>query len=202
MMTGQIEYRQLKEFRFDVSDDEVVIRGIAVPYENEIDYGGWFRESFAKRAFADGIDERVVLLANHQGLPYARTGAETLTFREKSDGLHFEAVLDTRDPDAMGLKVKIERKDLDGVSVGFQAKEQRWLRGEGDELDHRIIVRAELQEISVTPIPAYVDTNVEMAREDFKVALECRSKWQSELNASDGNDTKRVSVMPLDFELH
>ena len=199
----KIERRQLTELRFDADDNEVKLRGVAVPYENQIDYGGWFREEFSKRAFKDGIGESVVLLANHQGLPYARTGAETLEFKEKADGLHYGAMIDTRDPDAMGLYVKIDRRDLTGVSVGFVAKEVRWIWGDGEEeLDRRIIVRAELHEISVTPMPAYVDTNVEIDDRSLAIVKECRSLRVDNVKAERGNNRRwRDIPMPLDYEL-
>ena len=202
-MSKKLEHRQLTEVRFEAKGDEVTIRGIAVPYETEIDYGGWFRESFAKNAFKDGIDERVVLLANHQGLPYARTGSDTLEFKEKKDGLYFSALLDTRDPDAKALSIKIEREDLNGVSVGFIANEQRWIYSDdlSEEPDRRIIERAELQEISVTPIPAYKDTHVEMDEREFKVALECRDKWRETQEVGDDYNRERHSVMSIDYEI-
>ena len=95
-------------------------------------------------------------------MPYARTGAETMSLREKKDGLYFEATLDRRDAQAESLSIKIQRGDLKGVSVGFRAEVDTWTRGDPP---HRRVEEAELFEISLTPFPAYTDTDVKAVRD-------------------------------------
>ena len=75
--------------------------------------------------------------------------------------MYFYANLDTRDSHAQSMAVKIERGDLTGASVGFIAEEVAWrFTEDDDELDQRIIKRGRLIEMSLTPFPAYGDTNV------------------------------------------
>ena len=191
----KIEYRLApKEFRFEASENEVRIEGMAVPYDSKIDYGGFFTESFRSGAFKDGIDDDTVLLANHQGLPFARVGGGTLEFKHKRDGLYFEALLDTRDNDAQSIAVKIERQDMTGVSVGFYSEEEVWHNDD----DERQIVRASLHEISVLHNPAYADTHVSKSdRNIYDAAIENRNLHKSIVIYNDS----RVGFIPVDDDL-
>ena len=156
-----IEYRRL-EFRAETTDDVVNIEGRGVPYNSPTTIGNWFTEEFAQGAFKESkADDEVVLLAGHEGMPLARNGAGTMSFKEKKDGLYFYASLDMRDPHAQSIAVKIDRGDLTGASVGFYAEEVNWIFNDDEnELDKRIIKRGKLVEMSVTPFPAYQDTDV------------------------------------------
>ena len=189
----KIEYRLApKEFRFEAGENEVRIEGMAVPYDKKIDYGGYFTESMKSGAFLDGIREDTVLLANHQGLPFARVGGGTLEFKHKRDGLYFEALLDTRDNEAQSIAVKIERQDLTGVSVGFYSEEEHWMNDD----DEREIVRATLHEISVVHNPAYADTHVAKSdRNIYEAAIESRNRCINIYN------DRRIGFVKIDDDL-
>ena len=193
----KIEYRIApNEFRAEASEGEVKVSGMAVPYNTKIDYGGWFIESFKAGAFREGVTDETVLLANHQGLPYARVGGNTLTFEHKRNGLFFEALLDTRDSAAQSIAVKIERQDLTGVSVGFYPDEDRWIYE--DDQDERIIQRATLHEISVTHNPAYKDTHVSKTdRSVYETAIENRNNN----GKAKTYNRNRVIYMPIGDDL-
>ena len=107
------------------------------------------------------------MLAGHDGMPMARTGGKTLSFREDEDGLHFEATLDRRDAFSDSMAIKIERRDLTGVSVGFSSISDEWVKGDARRgiLPARTIREADLLEVSLTPFPAYRDTDVIAVRD-------------------------------------
>jgi len=108
-----------------------------VPYDV-----GWYTETVAPGSFsktlADGAD--VQLLVNHEGLPLARTASKTLELTEDAKGLRVRATLDPEDPDVRRLAGKMDRGDLDEMSMGFWAKRQEW----NDDYTER-----ELQEIKL-----------------------------------------------------
>ena len=168
-----------KEFRIitnlatrqaEENSDEFDITGVAVPYGKRTTIGGWFMEEFRKGAL-DEIEDSVVLMANHNSLPLARVGSKTLRFNDKKNGLHFTATLDKRDPLAQGIFVQLERDDLDGVSAGFIVRKAEWHEDDGEEI--RVITKVDLREISLTPIPAYADTNVKHVREERDKFFSC-----------------------------
>ena len=155
-------------------EDEFVVEGVAAPFDSRTSIGNWFTEEFRKGAFRD-IGDDVVMLANHDGLPLARVGSKTMSLREESGGLTFSATLDRRDTQANNIFVQLERGDLSGVSAGFIVREDIWESKEKGP-DHRIITKADLMEISLTPMPAYRDTDVQIARERRNIYLQNSKK--------------------------
>ena len=176
-MTRKVEYRRAKIIRASDSD-EFRIGGVAVPYNSETEIGGWFREQVAPGAFNDSLDgEDIVLLAGHDGMPYARVGAGTMSLRDGEGGLEFDAVLDLEDPDARAMSRKIERGDLTGVSIGFHVTREEWTPARNDtQLSQRRIMEGELLEISMTPFPAYRDTELQAMRDRALATLEAERR--------------------------
>ena len=165
--TPEREYRA-SEIRAEVDDTTVTIRGKALPFNTETKMGNFFTERFEQGSFRNSLKAPdIVLLAGHDGMPMARTGGETLSFREEEDGLHFEASLDRRDAFSESMAIKIERRDLTGVSIGFRAISENWVKGDSARgiLPARTIREAELLEVSLTPFPAYKDTDVITVRD-------------------------------------
>jgi len=93
------------------------------PYEM-----GFYSEVIKRGAFRRTLSEDpdVQLLINHEGLPLARTKSGTLRLEERDRGLWVEADLDKNDPDAIRLKRKMDRGDLDEMSFAFQVTGQDW----------------------------------------------------------------------------
>lgn len=93
------------------------------PYEM-----GFYTETIKRGAFKRTLaeDPDVQLLINHEGLPLARTKSGTLRLEERERGLWVEADIDKADPDAIRLKRKMDRGDLDEMSFAFQVTGQEW----------------------------------------------------------------------------
>ena len=66
------------------------------------------------------------------------------------------------------LLVSVKRGDITGMSFGFRAKAENW----NFELTpcQRIVTNAELVEITVTSIPAYPESNVQIAQRSMAQA--------------------------------
>jgi HK97 family phage prohead protease len=146
----------------------LVISGYAAVFGAEYYYGGtsaddcYFVESIAKGAFAKSIqDGDVRLLAEHEGLPLARSraGEGTLTLTEDDHGLLIEAELDPSNPKVQEIRSALSRGDLDGMSFGFSCVRDTWDETEAG-VATRLIQEVRLYECSLVTFPAYEATEV------------------------------------------
>jgi HK97 family phage prohead protease len=87
-----------------------------------------FEETVARSAFDKTLASNpdVPLLLNHDGAPLARTKSGTLTLSTDDHGLLTRASLDTSDPEAKSLVVKMDRGDLDEMSFAFYTIRDKW----------------------------------------------------------------------------
>ncbi|MFV9414702.1 HK97 family phage prohead protease [Klebsiella oxytoca] len=122
-----------------------------------------FREQFAPGAFKDslasGSDVRALYEHNYTQL-LGRTKSGTLVLSEDDTGLRFELTLPNTQlgNDVLAL---VERGDLSGMSFGFRALKESWDIAQSPYL--RTVTAAELREITVTSMPAYPESGVEIA---------------------------------------
>lgn len=123
-----------------------------------------FVEQFAPGAFADsltsGADCRALYEHDYTKL-LGRTTSGTLVLTEDNTGLRFELT----PPDTqLGRDVLtlVERGDISGMSFGFRALNEEWNIASAPYV--RTVTAAELREITVTSMPAYTQSSVEIAR--------------------------------------
>ncbi|MFZ7236944.1 HK97 family phage prohead protease [Avibacterium gallinarum] len=141
---------------------------------------GDFVEQFAPNAFAaslaSGQDVRALFEHDHTKL-LGRTSAGTLKLEEDAVGLRFEL---TPPDTTLGrdLLVSVERGDISGMSFGFYAKAETWDFEVTPCL--RTVNSAELVEITVTSIPAYPESNVQIASRSMAQA---KAKMQQKSTA-------------------
>ena len=131
-----------------------------------------FVESFAPNAFseslASGEDVRALFEHDYTKL-LGRTSAGTLKLKEDSIGLRFELI----PPDTTtgkDLLVSVTRGDITGMSFGFCATQESW--NFDVEPYQRSVTKADLFEITVTSIPAYPESSVEIAKRSMVDAKE------------------------------
>jgi uncharacterized protein len=171
------------EYRYQRGDkpglEEGKLHGRAATFNSPTIIGGekyGFRESIAPGAFKKSIkDGDVVLLDQHDtAKPLARTSAGTLTLRESSKGLEFEA--NPSDTTYGRDAVETARaKNYGGMSFGFEVIRDSWKRGDNGAPDERTLHEVRLHEISAVTFPAYGDT-VLSARDQYQAALESRER--------------------------
>lgn len=123
-----------------------------------------FVEQFAPGAFADslasGTDCRALYEHDYTQL-LGRTTSGTLVLTEDNTGLRFELT----PPDTqLGRDVLtlVERGDISGMSFGFRTLSEQWNIATAPYV--RTVTAAELREITVTSMPAYTQSSVEIAR--------------------------------------
>lgn len=142
--------------------DDGKLSGYAVKF-NVRSYPVWgvFREVVLPGAFAKSLRENpdVRMLGHHDTRKLlARTKSGSLSIREDSVGLRFEAQLDdtTIGQDARKM---VKRGDLDAMSFGFIPTSENWTKDENG-FALREILEAELIEISLATFPQYPKTEV------------------------------------------
>lgn len=152
------------------SDDSqnIHISGVAAVF-NQPSIKGDFTEYIDQNAL-DGVDlSQILLLYSHDfGNILARADAGTLQTSIEPDGLHFEATL----PDTQlgrDTFTNIQNGNIRGMSFGFTIADggHSWsVNAQGNTI-HTINQIEQVYELSLTPIPAYSETSVQVKR-DFE----------------------------------
>lgn len=156
------------ELRTDEETGLPVLEGYATIYEYRYDIGGGpeaggFTEVIARGAAAKSAAEADVrLLANHDGLPLARTKSGTLQLESDDIGLKVRATLDPANPAAAEVRSAMERGDVDQMSFAFKVLRDSW----DDGYDNRTISEVKLFDVSVVTYPANPATVVKLRSEE------------------------------------
>ncbi|MCY6395265.1 MULTISPECIES: HK97 family phage prohead protease [Actinobacillus] len=125
---------------------------------------GEFIETFAPNAFTKSLngggDVRALFEHDYTKL-LGRTSSNTLTLAEDNQGLCFRIDLPNTQ---LGNDIleSVRRGDISGMSFGFLPEVEEW--DETKEPALRTIKQAQLFEITVTSIPAYPDSSLEIAK--------------------------------------
>jgi HK97 family phage prohead protease len=105
-------------------DDALVVEGYASNFDVEYDLG-YFKETVARGAFDDVMEDDVRFLLNHTGAPLARTTNGTLELSVDDQGLKYRAALaDTQD--GRDLYKLIKRGDISQSSFAFTIEADEW----------------------------------------------------------------------------
>ena len=105
-------------------DDALVVEGYASNFDVEYDLG-YFKETVARGAFDDVMQDDVRFLLNHTGAPLARTTNGTLELSVDDQGLKYRAALaDTQD--GRDLYKLIKRGDITQSSFAFTIEKDTW----------------------------------------------------------------------------
>lgn len=157
------ERRDFQTFEFrDGGSDGMTFDGVAsvvdTPYEVH-DMFGSFSETIERGAFDKTLKDKadVRLLVNHDGVPLARTKANTLKLTAKPD-LRAVASLDPANPRVQEIRSAMTRGDMDQMSIGFQVTRQEW---NGDYTE-RYIREVKLFDVSVVTFPASTTTSASL----------------------------------------
>lgn len=166
------EQRNLTASNIEIREEESGVRtisGYAVKWEMKSVTMGYFRrfkEQFRKGAFTESLtnEDQLALWSHDTSRVLGRTKNGTLRLYEDDVGLRFELDLPntTLGNDAYET---IKRGDVDGVSFGFQMKQQTWDESDPDNIV-RTVTNAKLMEISPVAFPAYPDSQVSARSHD------------------------------------
>lgn len=148
------------------SNQNMAISGIATVF-NQPSIKGNFTEYIGQNAL-NGVDlNNVLLLYSHDfSNILARADAGTLQTSIQPDGLHFNAQL----PDTQlghDTYINILNGNIKGMSFGFNIAPDgdSWSVNSQGNTIHTIHKIGQVFELSLTPIPAYVETSVKVERD-------------------------------------
>ena len=139
-------------------------------------------ESIAPGAFSETLDGDVRALIDHETMyVLGRNQANTLELREDDIGLWGSILINPNDQDALNLHSRVERRDVNQCSFGFEIlEEETEFRDDGSI--HFTITKVRLYEVSVCTFPAYSETAVEARREDKEQIIKRQNEvWRAEM---------------------
>jgi len=147
-LTGDLETRS--------AGGQLHFRGYASVFDSKYSMG-WYDEQVAKRAFQRTLSEHpdVMLLANHEGLPLARTTNGSLRLNEDDIGLRFEAIADPDDPDAVRVHRRVKSGLMDQASFSFKCVRDSWNAGCTERSLHEVSLhRGDISVVNMGANPA------------------------------------------------
>ena len=146
------------EVRFS-DDGGRTLEGYAAVFDQPYDMGR-FEEIISPGAFARSLESRAdvrALIDHDPAKVIGRSKAGTLDLEEDDHGLRVRIRLaDTTE--AGDLAKKIERRDIDAMSIGFTAKRQRWAKD--GERRIRFLDDVDLFDVSAVAFPASPTTEI------------------------------------------
>lgn len=154
----------------EANDGMLHFRGLASRTGNAYDMG-WYSETVQPEAFRKTLSENpdVQLLANHEGLPIARTTNGSLDLAEVSEGLHFHGRAEADDPHAIMLHRKVQSGLMDQCSFAFRTIREQW----NEDYDQRTMVELSLHrgDVSIVNYGANPETPVTARSAEAMAAL-------------------------------
>ncbi|ARE01360.1 HK97 family phage prohead protease [Lactococcus lactis] len=183
------QVRNFRSLDLNANDEaaEKIISGYFIVFNSETElYEGCFEE-IAPESF-DNVDlSDVRALIDHEtSKVLGRTKPGTLTLSVDAKGVYGEIKVNENDTEAMNLYSRVQRRDVDQCSFGFnildEAMETR------DDGSYKFTIKAiELFEVSVVTFPAYADTAVEARSKQIenmekRELLAKKSKLEEKLN--------------------
>jgi HK97 family phage prohead protease len=163
------EVRHVHNLELRQTEDGMpVVEGYATVYDYAYDIAGGpdmggFTEVIAPGAAKkSAMEADVRLLANHEGLPLARTKSGTLELESDDIGLKVRATLDPSNPTAAEVRSAMERGDVDQMSFAFRVVRDEWNK----DYSERTISEVKIYDVSVVTYPANPATVVKLRSED------------------------------------
>lgn len=148
--------------------EENVLSGTASVFDKKSEDLGGFNEIISRHAF-DNVDMTdLVMLYNHEsGNVLSRSSASTLVTDIDELGLHFRSELPNT---TLGKDTaeNVRNGNIRGMSFGFVIAKRSWIDN-GDDIPTQVIEKVDrITEISLTPFPAYKDTDVSLSQRSLE----------------------------------
>ncbi|MFT8861271.1 phage major capsid protein [Schleiferilactobacillus harbinensis] len=177
------------------------IFGVATVF-NQPSVKGDFTEFIDPNAL-NGVDlSNVLLLYSHNfSNILARADSGTLSTSIQSDGLHFSATL----PNTQLGKdtfTNIQNGNIKGMSFGFTIADggDSWSVNSSGDTIHTINQIDKVFELSLTPIPAYSETSVQVAR-DLAQFLASKKEVETMVEKPEQDEEQKRSIAALQKQL-
>lgn len=153
------------EFRADAPADgqPMLIEGYFVVFNQPYYIDDFCEEVIDRHAFdgADMSDVRALIDHNPRlCLGRRNENVQTLDFDIDDVGLYGRIQVNLDDSDAMSLRARVLRRDVDQASFGFDENRVEFTDLEGGRVRRTVLSISKLWEISVCTFPAYEQTTV------------------------------------------
>lgn len=169
--------------------DEMIIEGYAALYDNETNIGP-FKETIARGAFDDVLDNDVRALMNHDpNYVLGRTGAGTLELELDDTGLKYRIKLGEQQY-AKDLYESVKRGDISQSSFAFVIKEQSWNENRTVRSVDKI---ASLLDVSPVTYPAYKDTHGLVARNEDTEPEQLDNAVEKKSTSAENKEVKKTT---------
>tara|TARA_Y100000592_G_scaffold70966_1_gene110453 strand:- start:3354 stop:5210 length:1857 start_codon:yes stop_codon:yes gene_type:complete len=169
--------------------DEMIIEGYAALYDNETNIGP-FKETIARGAFDDVLDNDVRALMNHDpNYVLGRTGAGTLELELDDTGLKYRIKLGEQQY-AKDLYESVKRGDISQSSFAFTIAEQSWSE---DRSVRSVDKVATLLDVSPVTYPAYKDTHGLVARNEETETEQIDNAVEKKSTSAENKEVKKTT---------
>lgn len=161
-----ISYRSRKtEFRADSPTDgqPMLVEGYFVVFNQPYYIDDYCEEVIDRHAFDNAVMNDVRALIDHNSrlvLGRRNEDVQTLEFEIDDTGLYGRIQINPDDTDAMSLRARVLRGDVDQASFGFIDRSWRFEDLPGGRVRRTVLEIAELLELTVCTFPAYEQTSV------------------------------------------
>lgn len=175
----EIRAIKLKDVSVDECQGAYKLQGYITKYNSRSQFMGFYEEIKAG-AFDESLatNDFIPALYNHDSdkiLGSTRSGS--LILESDDEGLKFELRINPQVSYAKDVFELVKAGDVQGCSFGFIADDDEWTT-DADGNDLRYIKKARLYEVTITAMPAYLDSEVTVCRSYDKFKAE-----QAELKA-------------------
>lgn len=163
-----LEFRAIDNIQVD---NQKIIGRPVVYNSRSVDLGG-FVEVISPGAFKDSLNGDIRALYEHDHkMLLGRTTSGTMAISEDNEGLLVE-ITPPNTRSASELIESINRGDISGMSFGFTVNQdgQQWDFEQTPAL--RTITNANLSEVTITALPAYQATDVQVAQRSMTETYE------------------------------
>ena len=153
------------EFRADTPSEgqPALIEGYFVVFDQPYYIDGFCEEVIDRHAFdnADMSDVRALIDHNPRlCLGRKNENVQTLDFDIDDVGLYGRIQVNLDDSDALSLRARVLRRDVDQASFGFEESSVAYTDLEDGRVRRTVLAISKLWEISVCTFPAYEQTSV------------------------------------------
>lgn len=169
--------KQFRSLEFDVrekaDDNTLEVEGYIAKFDTVTELWEGFFEKIDRKAFDDTIsDGHNIFLVYHHDMskPLASTRNNTLELSTDNVGLKFKGKLNKGISYANDVYELVNSGEVRGCSFGFYIRKQNYAYDKDTDTVTRTIEKVDLVEGTITPIPAYEDTEVSSTRykEEFE----------------------------------
>ena len=203
----EVRFLQLMELRAEQNEQEYILEGYPVVFNQETDMGSW-REVIDPAAVGDGkVLRDVALMVGHDFgmIPLAHSrrnnGSGTMTLTVDEHGVKMRAVLDVdHNPKAAEAYSAVLRGDISGMSFAFIVEGEAWEDLDTDKPLRRITGFGEIYEVSLVAFPAYKGTSVQAASEgdaleSVRASLESAKQKLAEEREAQAETERRTALL-------